>query len=246
MRKLTLSIAALFACATAFAQNITNPKFDGRDDTNTSISKIETNKQFTVVTFETVAPGDSSWVEVNNDMFIRTANDVHYKFVKAEDITIAPKKTTIARGGDKLTFKVYFEKIPATTKYVDVIERAGTSGDAIRFFNFYHVSLTASRPVENKRVVSVTLSPPPPPMNMHNAMDMGGIMNAMAPMMGAMTKSMLDAQVEYFKQPGKLQEIAKLTRAYLDALMNEGITREEAMKIITAEGLMPKISTTGK
>ena len=65
-------------------------------------------------------------------------------------------------------------------------------------------------------------------------------MNSMGPMISNMAKSMMDAQLEYYKQPGKLVEIAKLQKQYFDALVKEGFTEDQALKIITSDSLLPK------
>jgi hypothetical protein len=73
---------------------------------------------------------------------------------------------------------------------------------------------------------------------------MNGMMNSFGPMVSNMAKSMMDAQLDYFKQPGKIEEIAKLQKQYFDALMKEGFNAEQALKIITSDGILPK--STGK
>lgn len=69
---------------------------------------------------------------------------------------------------------------------------------------------------------------------------MMGLMNSMGPMMGNMARSMMDAQLDYYKQPGKLEEIAKLNKQYYDALVKEGFTYDQALKIITSDSFLPK------
>jgi hypothetical protein len=65
----------------------------------------------------------------------------------------------------------------------------------------------------------------------------------MGPMYASMAKSVLDAQLAYFKQPGKLAEIAKLNKEYFDALVKEGFTYDQALKIITSSSLISKSSS---
>lgn len=72
---------------------------------------------------------------------------------------------------------------------------------------------------------------------------MQNAMNSMGPMYASMAKSVLDAQLAYFKQPGKIAEIAKLNKDYFDALVKVGFNYEQALKIITANGLISKSSS---
>jgi hypothetical protein len=74
---------------------------------------------------------------------------------------------------------------------------------------------------------------------------MMGMMNSFGPMMSNMAKSLMDAQLDYYKQPGKLEEIAKLNKQYFDALVKEGFTNDQALKIITSDSLLPKSSGSG-
>ncbi|QKJ30079.1 hypothetical protein HQ865_10015 [Mucilaginibacter mali] len=69
---------------------------------------------------------------------------------------------------------------------------------------------------------------------------MMGMMNSFGPMVSNMAKSMMDAQLEYYKQPGKLEEIAKLNKQYFDALVKEGFTADQALKIVTSDSFLPK------
>jgi hypothetical protein len=71
---------------------------------------------------------------------------------------------------------------------------------------------------------------------------MAGMMSAMGPMLTTMATSMMDAQLAYYKQPGKLEEIAKLQKQYFDALVKEGFANDQALKIITSDSLLPKAS----
>ncbi|MET3980368.1 hypothetical protein ABIB62_002970 [Mucilaginibacter sp. UYP25] len=145
-----LTATLLIACLYSFAQNIVNPRIENRDSPSTVISKIETDKQYTIVSFEHYAQNNNAWVVLNKETYIQTdVSNKHYEFVKAEGIAIEPEaKTIIAKMGDKLSFKVYFKKIPANAKLIDIIEHAGKRADGITFFNFYNVDLTQSYPSE--------------------------------------------------------------------------------------------------
>src|ERR1700752_319238 len=126
MKKIiALSALLLMICLQSFAQNISNPQVESKDDMSSVITKIETDKQFTIVSFENTAYGDNSWIQLNKEIYIQTnENNEHYNYVKSENIAIVPAKHIFAKAGDKITFKVYFKKIPATAKSIDIIERA--------------------------------------------------------------------------------------------------------------------------
>jgi hypothetical protein len=255
MKKPILTIITLFIIATqAFAQNLTIPKVEQKDDQSTIIKKIETNNLYTIVTFENYAYQDNAWIQLNKEIFIQTdLSNAHYDYVKSEGIAMAPNKDVLKKAGDKLEFKVYFKKIPAAAKSIDIIEHAGLSKSGVSYFNFYNVSLTEQVTLSHHvKVTNVVLLPPPPiqsdttiaglsygnPSN-----EMQNAMNSMGPMYASMAKSVLDAQLAYYKQPGKIAEIAKLNKEYFDALVKEGFNYDQALKIITANSLISKSSS---
>jgi hypothetical protein len=167
-------------------------------------------------------------------------SDKHYHYIKSENIAIAPEKTIIKNAGDKLLFKVYFERVPRTARTIDVIEKGG----APNFYNFYNVSLTQSEKVV---ITDVVLTPPSSiTSNVNFNNDMAGLMGSVGPMLTTMATTMMDAQLKYYKQPGKITEIAKLNKQFFDALVNEGFTQDQALKIITTESLLPKANISGK
>jgi hypothetical protein len=86
-------------------------------------------------------------------------------------------------------------------------------------------------------VDSVKIKPDKDPFGPNGMM---GMMNSMGPMMGNMAKAMMDAQLEYYKQPGKLEEIAKLTKQYYNALLKEGFSEDQALKIVISDSFLPK------
>jgi len=259
MKKILTVIALLImAELPTIAQTVINPSVKSRDDNNTTIKKIETNNNYTVITFETKAVTDNSWIQLNKEIYLQTdISNAHYDYIKSENIAIAPQKHTLYNAGDKLVFKVYFKKIPPAAKFINIIERSGPSNGKVSFFNYYNVSLAPSntykyklstKPYQTfslanaikidtatKRIPSVTISPMSTSTN-----ELTNAMNAMGPMITKMSKIMMDTQLDYYKQSGKLAEIAKLNKTYFDALVNEGFTRDEALKIITANSLLPK------
>ena len=255
MRKLfALTGLLLIIGFTSFAQTIENPVVGIPEDWSARITKIETNTQFTAVSFEYTASGDNAWVQLNKEIFIQTdVNNEHYNYVKSDKIAIAPAKHFFAKAGDKLAFKVYFKKIPADAKTIDVVERPGFRADGIKFFNYYNVSLTQSLPagaVQKVKVTNVVLMPPPPVENLTDADQtlagqngMANAMNMMGPMYATMAKSLMDSQLDYYKQPGKIEELAKLHKDYYDALIKVGFNDDQALKIITTNSLISKSSS---
>ena len=104
-----------------------------------------------------------------------------------------------------------------------------------------HAQSKGSSKPEKTIIKEVTLTPPPQTDDMiKDGSAMAGMMNNFGPMMGNMVKSMMDAQLDYFKQPGKMEEIAKLQKQYFDALIKEGFNTDQALKIITSDSILPK------
>lgn len=250
MKKPILTIITLFIIAVrAFAQNINTPKIEQKDDQSTIIKKIETNNLYTIVTFVGHAYQDNAWIQLNKEIYLQTdLSNAHYDYVKSENIAMVPNKSILKKAGDKLEFKVYFKKIPAAANSIDIIEHAGLSKSGISYFNFYNVSLIE----QASKTTDVVLLPPPPIQrdtaatglfygNASN--EMQNAMSSMGPMYASMAKSVLDAQLAYFKQPGKLTEIAKLNKEYFEALVKEGFTYDQALKIITSSSLISKSSS---
>jgi hypothetical protein len=242
MKKIFISISILIVVSlSAFAQSIVNPLVDQNDDPNTKITSIETNSLFTIVHFETAAEGDSAWTQVNKEIYIQTDVDKkHYGFVKAEGIPMFPAKHYLKTTKGKLPFTVFFEKIPASAKSIDIIERAGNSYNGETFFNFYGVSLTLKDDAVSLQSSQVVFN------GNSNAGNMSGIMADMTPMFNTLAKTMMNAQIDFYKQPGKLEEVAKLNKQYYDALISSGFTADQAIKIITSEGLLPKANLGSK
>jgi hypothetical protein len=97
-------------------------------------------------------------------------------------------------------------------------------------------------------ITDVVLTPPQPSVtsNVNFNSDMAGIMGSVGPMLTTMATATMDAQLKYYKQPGKITEIAKLNKQFFDALVSEGFTQDQALKIITTESLLPKANMSGK
>lgn len=252
MKKTLLLTAAMVAfCLYSFAQNVINPRVEVTDSQGSLITKIETDKQFTVVSFEQYANSANFWMVLNKEIYIQTdVSNKHYEFVKAEGIAIEPEpKTILAKAGDKLSFKVYFKKIPANAKLIDIIEHAGKRSDGVTFFNFYNIDLTQSNPIEQRVKVTEVVVAPPPLNEQTNGMggaELTNMMGAMGPMYASLIRSMLDAQLNFYKQPGKLTELAKVDKQYFDALVKEGFNYDQAIKILTSSPLIQVSGSSGK
>jgi hypothetical protein len=123
--------------------NVMEPSSDVKviDNSGCKITKVENDDEYTVISFEYVASKDTDWALLNKEIYIQANNDMkHFGYVKSEGIPLAPKRHDFTKAGEKLAFKVYFEKVPNTAKSFDVIERAGRSD----FFNFYDVKIPSS------------------------------------------------------------------------------------------------------
>jgi len=243
-KHLILFFVLITACVPLFAQNIVNPLIETSESENNKVIKIETDKLHTIVSFEYTATSDGGWARIDKGIFLQTPDGKHYNFVKAENITLAPKQTTLANAGDKLIYKIYFQKLPSTAKVIDIIEKASPAPDE-NYFNYHGVSLTEVAPpapvVTKSATADVTLrAPDVTGANFGN--EMFGALNAMGPMLTNMATAVMNAQLDYFKQPGKLAEIAKLNKQYFDELVNAGFTNDQALKILTADSLLPKAS----
>lgn len=260
MKKLLTVIALLvIAALPAIAQTIDYPAVENRDDRNTTIKKIETDSQYTVVSFETIASSDNSVVQLNKEIYLQTdASNVHYNYLKSENIAIVPAKQTLSNTGDKLVFKVYFKKIPPEAKFINITERAGPNNGKVSFFNFYNVSLTKSQLANTQFstsskgytfgtgtavVIDSAIVQAPAAIRIGSSYmnnEITDAMKAMEPMMSKIATVMMDAQLNYYKQPGKMAEVAKLNKVYYDALRKEGFSSDDALKIITSDSIMPK------
>lgn len=245
-KSLLILLLAIFALRSS-AQTIENPFVEKSENGNATVTKVATDEHFTAVTIRFTAPTDDSWADVNKEIFIQTdVDNKHYNFVKATGITFSPEKTTLKKAGDDLIFTVYFNKIPAEAKTIDIIERAGPDNGT--YFNFYNVHLEKMKTGEV--ITDVVLTPPPVAGN--NSVVFGNnptennMFNAMAPMFGTMIKAVMDAQLNFYQDDNKIKEIAKATHKYYQALITEGFTPDQAMKIITSESLLPKGNLSSK
>ncbi len=78
------------------------------------------------------------------------------------------------------------------------------------------------------------LSPAEQQAQMQQAMQM------MTPMFGQMTKSMMEAQLNVLADQETANKLATFTKNYYNALVKQGFTKEDALKIAVAVGF-PKL-----
>jgi hypothetical protein len=226
MKKTLLLLSlSIIACMSAIAQNIVNPAVERADDLNCTISKIETTDKYTIVSFDYTAPSDNSWVQLNKEIFIKAdGNDKRYAFVKAENMTMAPEKRINKNAGDNFTFKAYFQKIPKNTKSIDVIENPEGNNSSANYFNYYNVSLTQS---QRAATYAYTMSAP-------SARIFGGSSKSnLAYSYNVKPKVETDIMLSDLKAEA-IRQLAKQQKEYFDALVKEGFTEDQAIRIMTA------------
>lgn len=66
-------------------------------------------------------------------------------------------------------------------------------------------------------------------------------MQMMTPMLGQMAKSMMEAELNILAAPDTAKKLASFTKNYYDALIRQGFTKEDALKITMSAGI-PKLS----
>lgn len=142
MKAFILSLFVLFlTTSTSVAQIIENPYYKSSDDPTTVITKVERNAKYTILTFEHSQTGEG-WISLSKSIYLQNQDgDDMYKFVKAEGIPLSPAKKSLKGGEGKLTFKIYFEKVPTTVKAINVIERAVPRNEPVNYFNYFGLSL---------------------------------------------------------------------------------------------------------
>ncbi len=108
------------------------------DNNGCRITSIGNDQHYTIISFEFTSKNPDDWALLNKEIYLQANNDMkHFSYVKSEGIPMPPYRHNFSKQGEKLNFKVYFEKVPVTARTIDVIERAGRSD----FFNFYNVQL---------------------------------------------------------------------------------------------------------
>jgi hypothetical protein len=65
----------------------------------------------------------------------------------------------------------------------------------------------------------------------------GAMLSAIGPAYNMLMRSILNSSLEYYSEPGKLTELAKLNKNYFEALRKEGFTKKQALKIMASSPL---------
>ena len=114
------------------------------DDPSTVITRIERSGKNTIVTFEH-AQSAAGWIALDKGIYLQNADgsDI-YRFIKAEGIPLSPGKKELKGNEGKFTFKVYFERVPAAVKTINIVERAVPRNAPGSYFNFFGLSLSKS------------------------------------------------------------------------------------------------------
>lgn len=76
-----------------------------------------------------------STISIQSGSYLKTEDGKKFKFLKAEDIPVAPERQNIEQG-KKYFFKVYFEKLPKGYKVIDFIESSSDKDEGFTFWNF--------------------------------------------------------------------------------------------------------------
>ncbi|WP_207533334.1 hypothetical protein [Desertivirga arenae] len=229
---LTFAFSLLFS--STFAQTYEKPFVGTVGDQNCFISKVDLSKEQTVITFSHL--NNNGWIALNPDIHINTPDGKKYRFLKAEGIPIAPEQYNFSENEKEHTFKVYFNAIPKSVKKFDVIEvESGSRFD----FNFYGVDLAKKRTSDtqvSRYPEEVVVDTAAAVATSANPFD---FMGNLGEVYKDIYKSAVDSYLNYLKQPGKLKELAKLNKAFFDALLEEGFTKEQALQILLSTPLIP-------
>jgi hypothetical protein len=142
MKTFFLSLFIVFiTISISNGQVIENPQYKSADDPTTVITKVERNAKFTILTFEHSQTGEG-WISLSKSIYLQNHHgDEVYKFIKAEGIPLSPAKKSLKGNEGKFSFKVYFEKVPASVKSINVIERALPKNEPGNYFNYFEVVL---------------------------------------------------------------------------------------------------------
>lgn len=112
-----------------------------------NIYKIENNSTNTIVyiQYENVYQNEqNSWINIQPHVFLReTIGSRQFKFVKAEGVPVSPTKFNFTYKGEKILFKLYFQKVPFDVKQIDLIECEN------QCFNFYGIKLDANNTIQD-------------------------------------------------------------------------------------------------
>lgn len=81
-----------------------------------------------------------STISIQSGSYLKTEDGKKFKFLKAQDIPVAPERQNIEQG-KKYFFKVYFEKLPKGYKVIDFVESSSDKDEGFTFWNFSGISI---------------------------------------------------------------------------------------------------------
>ena len=242
MKPVSLLFLLLLLPAVAFCQTIDSPSVEYSDDPSTTIEKIEITPKYTAVYFKHTAAAKGGWLELNKSIYLQDANgEDRYNYVRSEGIKLRPVKDTATTDNQVFNFTVYFEKIKPGTKSINVIERATSIMNRMsgtNYFNFYNVSLDKSNTTDTTEFSShrsrVRLLAP----DATSYSPFGNSAFSMGSMMNNLYTSLFDAQIKFYSDKSKIEEVAKINKSYYDALVKAGFTTDQAFKILVSKPLV--------
>jgi len=123
MNKTLTLICVLFSMA-LHAQTIEKPNFAGTTHPSLNVDKIEMLATATVFYMTIENPGDNEdWFCADKNIYLQHPVTLQkYPITKSEGIPTCPDAHKFTKKGQKLSFKLYFGKIPASTNYINLIE----------------------------------------------------------------------------------------------------------------------------
>ena len=123
------------AIASTFGQIYIKPKYERRANSRVGITKIQITKKHTIVYCKYTSTF-SGHACVSPKMFIEDLKTKkRYKLIKTEKIPLCPKQYMFSEAGHKFDFVLYFERVPHSVRYINMIE------DMANGFNFYKIFL---------------------------------------------------------------------------------------------------------
>lgn len=94
----------------------------------------------------------SSTISIQPSSFLRAPNGEKYKFLKAENIPVAPDRMSI-KPSQKHFFRVYFEPLKPGIQSVDLIENENARDEGgTTYWNFYGISVNNPAPGEKEEM----------------------------------------------------------------------------------------------
>lgn len=199
----------------AFSQTYESPFVESVADKLCYITKVEYTKEHTIVSFEHL--NNNGWIRLNEDIQIKTPDNKRYRYIKADGITIAPEMYHFKPGEEKHAFQVYFEPLPKRAKVFDILEvEPGTKFD----FNFYGVNVKKKRTSEEQ--------------NPHFKTTIDVVANGSGDFNSEDVNLLLKNSINFLKQPAIVKEQAHFIKVFYDALIAEGFTKKQALKILTS------------